>query len=64
MPQFVPSEPVDGEKPQPEMILFEWALVMNRIEIAELFWRRGQVNKHKSKSQFKTTIFDFFLLYL
>lgn len=44
-PQPVPtSETVDGENPpQPEMILFEWALVMNRIEIAELFWRRGQV---------------------
>lgn len=29
--------------PHPEMNLFLWSLLMNRIEMAKVFWKIGQV---------------------
>ena len=40
---FDPKFLVDDSKNEPEINLFVWALLLNRIELAKIFWKIGKV---------------------
>jgi hypothetical protein len=43
IPEFEKSENCDLTVEYPELNLFLWAVLRNRLEIAKIFWRCGQV---------------------
>ena len=43
---FEPKFLADDSKNEPEINLFVWALLLNRIELAKIFWKIGKVNKN------------------
>jgi hypothetical protein len=61
-PNFLPDNKIDLQIPwlpsqikYPEMNLFFWSLLLNRIELAQLFWKIGEV---------KRNLFCFFKFYI